>query len=76
MAETTKHLYRSRTDTVVSGVCAGIAEYLHVDPTIIRLAWIIVTILTGILPGVFVYLLAVALVPKKPDGDAPPQHPE
>ena len=42
-----KKLYRSATDKKLGGVCAGIAEYLDVDPTVIRLAWALFTLLGG-----------------------------
>ena len=37
MAETIKKLYRSKTDQMLGGVCAGIAKYVNMDPTVIRL---------------------------------------
>lgn len=59
----TKRLYRSRTDAVISGICGGLGEYLHVDSSIIRLVWLIVTIFTGIFPGILIYLIAIAIIP-------------
>jgi phage shock protein C len=39
------------------GVCSGLAAYLHLDPTAIRVIWIVMTVLTGFLPGVLIYIL-------------------
>jgi len=63
-------LRRSVTDVRIAGVCAGIAEFLTVDPTIVRLAWALLTIFPGaIVLGVLAYLVAWALMPK---ASAPP----
>ena len=47
------HLYRSRTNKMVAGVCGGIAEYFRIDPTIVRLIWVLFSLTYGI--GVMVY---------------------
>lgn len=61
-----KRLYRSRTDKSWLGVCGGLAEYLGTDATLIRLAWVIVTILTGFVPGLLGYLVAAIIMPVEP----------
>lgn len=61
--------YRSRSDKMISGVCAGLGRYFDVDPTILRLGWVVVTIFSGILPGVFIYLIALVIIPKEPAGE-------
>ena len=55
-----KKLYRSETDKKVAGVCGGLAEYLNVDPTIIRLIWALVA-LSG--AGILAYLIAALVIP-------------
>ena len=60
-----KRLYRSKKERMIAGVCGGIAEYFDVDPTAIRLLWVLVTIFTGVLPGCLAYLLAWIIVPEK-----------
>jgi len=60
-----KRLYRSRRDRWVAGVCGGIADYYNVDPTIVRLLWAALTILTGIVPGIILYVFAVFLIPTR-----------
>jgi len=63
---TTKKLYRSTHDKKLAGICGGIGLYTGIDPTLIRLAWIILTILTGIAPGVIGYIIAAIVVPDEP----------
>ncbi len=62
----TKKLYLSSKDKKLLGVCGGIAEYLGVDSTVIRLLWAGVTILSGFLPGILAYLLAALIMPPRP----------
>lgn len=61
-----KKLYLSGRDKKLSGVCGGIGEYFEVDSTLVRLAWIILTVLTGIVPGIIAYIVAAIVVPKRP----------
>lgn len=67
MADNAKKLYRSKNNKVISGVCAGIAEYLGVDPTIVRLIYILLTIFTAVAPFVLIYLIMWLIVPEGPD---------
>ncbi len=57
-----KRLYLSE-DKKVMGVCGGIAEYFETDPSLVRLAWIVLTILTGIVPGIIAYFIAGIVIP-------------
>ncbi|AEH60412.1 phage shock protein C, PspC [Methanosalsum zhilinae DSM 4017] len=59
----TKKLYRSRNDRILGGVCAGIGEYLNADPTLIRLLWILFTLLGG--SGIIVYIIAWIIIPEQ-----------
>lgn len=61
-----KKLQRSHDNKIGSGVLAGFGEYFAIDPTILRLVYAFVTIITGVFPGIVVYLLAIALIPEKP----------
>lgn len=61
-----KKLMRSRSDRKIAGVCAGMGHYLDLDVTLVRLVWVLVTILAGIFPGVVVYVLAWIVVPEEP----------
>lgn len=65
-----KRLYRSRTDRMVGGVCAGIAEYLNVDPTIIRLLFVLLAFVTGF-TWLIVYIAMLLIVPEAPGYAAP-----
>ncbi|HET7320503.1 MAG TPA: PspC domain-containing protein [Candidatus Saccharimonadales bacterium] len=61
-----KRLYLSRTDKSLSGVCGGIADYFQVDSSLVRLGWVIITILTGIVPGIIAYIIAAIVIPPQP----------
>ena len=60
-----KYLYKSKTNKVVSGVIGGRGEYYDADPTLLRLAALLIIILTGLLPGIIVYIAAMFIVPRK-----------
>lgn len=59
-----KKLYRSSKDKMLGGVCAGIGEYLNVDPTVIRLLWVVAGLWGG--AGVIAYIIALIVIPNKP----------
>lgn len=59
-----KKLYKSRDNRMISGVCAGIAEYFNMDPTIIRLGWVLFSLLGG--SGVLGYIIAAIVIPEYP----------
>ncbi len=67
MQDTTKRLYRSSSNKMIAGVCGGIAEYLKVDPTAVRVAWILLSVLPFI-PGIILYVIAWMVIPKSPAG--------
>lgn len=58
-----KRLYRSNQDRMLLGVCGGIAERWQLDPTLVRLAFVLL-LFTG--PGLLIYLVAAIVVPRKP----------
>jgi phage shock protein C len=59
-----RRLTRSRTDRMLAGVCGGLAEYLGVDSTVVRVVWAVLTIIPGaILLGVVAYLVAWLIMP-------------
>jgi phage shock protein C len=60
-----RRLVLKQKDKKLTGLCAGIADYLEVDVTVIRLIVLSVDIMTGVLPGLFVYLIASAITPKE-----------
>jgi len=65
MPQKIKRLYRSRKDRMLGGVCAGIAEYFEIDPMIVRLLWIVLTLLS-LGAGIIAYLIACVIIPEKP----------
>ena len=60
-------LRRSATNKFICGVCGGIAEALGIDATIVRLIWAVLTIVTGIVWGVVLYILASIIMPEEDD---------
>ncbi|MCK5474693.1 MAG: PspC domain-containing protein [Candidatus Aenigmarchaeota archaeon] len=60
-----KRLYRSKDEVMISGVCGGLAEYFDVDPTIVRLLWVFLT-LGSMGTGLIIYLIMALIVPKNP----------
>lgn len=60
-----KKLYLSDVDKKLCGVCGGIAEYFKVDSTLIRLAWVMLSIFTAGFPGVLAYIIACMVIPKR-----------
>jgi phage shock protein C len=67
-------LERSRDDRVISGVAAGIARYLGVDPVVVRLTFVVLALAGG--GGVFAYLVAWLIVPEALPADGPPPPPD
>lgn len=61
-----KKLYLSQTDKKLAGVCGGLGEYFNTDSSLIRLASVIIVILSGIFPGVIAYIVAALVIPKPP----------
>lgn len=60
-----KILYKSEDDRKLDGVCAGIAEYFDVDPTLVRAGWALGTVITGLFPGIVAYVVLAIIIPKK-----------
>lgn len=60
---TSKRLYKSKKDKMIFGVCGGIAEYLHMDPSLVRLLWILAGCIFG--SGILAYIIVAIIVPYK-----------
>jgi len=60
-----KKLYRSKTNRMWAGVCGGIGEYFDIDPTVVRIGWLVVMILTGLVPMVLAYIIGILLIPER-----------
>jgi phage shock protein C len=66
-----KRLVRPRLDRKIAGVCAGFAEYFDLDVTVVRLAWLLVSLMTGV--GLLAYPIAWIVMPEEPKRlEAPP----
>lgn len=59
-----KRLYRSTKDKKILGVCAGIAEYFNIDPTIVRLIYAVLSIFTTGFPGLILYIVLAFIMPE------------
>jgi phage shock protein C len=66
-----RRLYRSRTDTVIGGVAAGLATYLNTDPALVRVGWVVLAIITNGV-GVLAYLVCWVAIPEEPKVAAEP----
>jgi phage shock protein C len=61
-----KRLHRSYTDKKIAGICGGLGEYLEIDPTVVRLGAVFLSLATGIFPGFIAYVIAWIIVPEAP----------
>lgn len=59
-----KTLYRSKTDRKIAGICGGLGKYFNIDPTIVRVIFILM-LLPGGLPGVLPYLVLWVVIPEE-----------
>ena len=58
-----KKLYRSSTDKKLAGVCAGVAKYLNMDPTVIRVIWALLALSSV---GILAYIICALIIPEEP----------
>ena len=63
---TPKRLMRSRSDRKIGGVCAGLAHYLDLDVSLVRILWFFITFACGIFPGLIAYVLGWIFIPVEP----------
>ena len=61
-----KKLYRSKSNRMLVGVCAGVAEYFNIDPTVVRVAWAIASVFSA---GALAYIICAFVIPEKPDNE-------
>ena len=62
-----KQLTRSKSNKVLAGIFGGMGEYADVDPVLFRLGFLMITIFTGLIPGIITYILALFIVPPAHD---------
>ncbi len=60
-----KKLYRNTDSKIIAGVCSGIAEYVGVDPTVVRILWILFCAVGG--SGILAYIIAAIIMPERPN---------
>ena len=60
-----KKLYRSKSNRQIAGVCGGVAEYLNIDVTVVRVIWALASIFA--LAGIIAYIVCAFIIPEKPD---------
>ncbi|MCL2708805.1 MAG: PspC domain-containing protein [Defluviitaleaceae bacterium] len=58
-----KKLYKSRTNSKIDGVCGGVAEYFNIDPTIVRIAWLLFAFSGA---GIIAYVVCMLIIPRAP----------
>ncbi len=64
MARQIKRLYRSNRNYMLGGVCGGLAEYLGVDPTLVRIVYVLISVVSAAFPGILIYLIAWLVIPR------------
>jgi phage shock protein C len=64
---TSKKLYRSKKNRIIAGVCGGLGKYFDVDPTLIRLLWVIVFFMGG--SGVLIYIIFWIVLPEEEESE-------
>jgi phage shock protein C len=60
-----KKIFLSETNKKIGGVCGGIGEYFNIDPTLVRLIWIVITLMT-MGTGIVAYIIAWVVIPQQP----------
>jgi phage shock protein C len=71
MTDVSRPLRRSRTNRQIAGVVGGLAEYFRVDPTLLRVIYVVGSIVSAAFPGLLVYLLLWLLIPEAEDSVGP-----
>ncbi|HUF10265.1 MAG TPA: PspC domain-containing protein [Rhodothermales bacterium] len=57
-------LVKSTHNRKIAGVCGGIAEYFGIDPTVVRVAWVLLSVLSAAFPGIIVYIILAIVLPE------------
>ncbi|WKB35233.1 PspC domain-containing protein [Terrilactibacillus sp. S3-3] len=60
-----KKLYRSKKNRILTGILGGVGEYLNLDPTLVRLIFLVLVALTGFFPFAIIYLAAYFIIPQE-----------
>ena len=65
-----RRLTRSNRNKMIAGVCGGIAEYLQMDPTVVRVLYVLVSVLSAAFPGILAYIVLMFLMPPPDEATA------
>lgn len=65
MSNTRSRLHRSRSNRMIAGVCGGLAEWLGWDPTLVRVLYIVVSVVSAAFPGILAYLVLWLVMPER-----------
>lgn len=68
--EAPRKLYKSRQNRIIDGICGGVAEYFGIDATIVRILWVLITIMGG--AGFLLYIAGMIVIPTNPEHWTPP----
>jgi len=68
-------LERSRSNRMIAGVCAGIAKNFNLDPTLVRILFVLVSIFSAAFPGIIVYVILWIVLPEEGTATPPPSAP-
>jgi len=66
MPDPSRPLRRSRSSRMIAGVCGGIAQWLGMDPTLVRVAYVLISVLSVAFPGIVVYIICWIVMPEEP----------
>ncbi len=59
-------LYRSKKNRIIAGICGGIGEYFKIDPTLVRLLWLLISVVSAGVGGMIAYIIAWIIIPEEP----------
>lgn len=65
MSKKTKHLYRSNTDKILAGICGGMADYFEMDPTLVRIIWVLAGFFS-LGSALLLYIILSFIIPLEP----------
>ncbi len=65
MSDGSNRLHRSRSNRMIAGVCGGLAEWLGWDPTLVRILYVVVSVVSAAFPGLLVYLVLWMVMPER-----------
>jgi phage shock protein C len=62
-----RRLTRSSRHKIIAGVCGGLAEYFQLDPTVVRVAYVLISIISVAFPGILAYIILMFVMPPSPE---------